>query len=333
MTRVTPHPQARPLGRIVAALPFVGPWLVGFLALVVYPFAATLYWSFCRYDLLSPPRPVGTANYERLADELLSGGRFGQAVWNTAYYALLSVPLSIALGVSLAVILSWKVRGQAVFRTLIFLPSVVPTVAAAVVWTWLLDPKNGLVNKALSIVGLPGGGWFTSVRESLNPADWSATLTAWQAGNQALLPFGSKDGLVLMSLWGVGNFMIIYLAALGNVPKQLYEAAEIDGAGPLRRFRHITLPMLSPVIFFNLVMGIIQAVQAFTQVYIVSEGQGGPAGSTLVLSLHLFRSAFRELDMGYASAMAWTLFVLVLAVTAVLFRTSRHWVHHQGAAR
>jgi multiple sugar transport system permease protein len=139
--------------------------------------------------------------------------------------------------------------------------------------------------------------------------------------------------LVLMSLWGVGNFMIIYLAALGDIPPQLYEAAELDGAGSLRRFWHITLPMLSPVIFFNLVMGLIHAVQAFTQVYIVSEGQGAPAGSTLMLSLYIFLSAFKYLEMGYASAIAWTLFVLVTLVTLALFRSSRHWVYYQGAGR
>jgi multiple sugar transport system permease protein len=136
-----------------------------------------------------------------------------------------------------------------------------------------------------------------------------------------------------MSLWGVGNFMIIYLAALGDIPKQLYEAAELDGAGPVRRFRHITLPLLTPVIFFNLVIGLIHAFQAFAQIYIVSEGQGAPQGSTLMLSLHLFLSAFKYLDMGYASAMAWSLFVLVLLVTVALFRSSRHWVYYQGVGR
>ncbi|MCG8587502.1 MAG: sugar ABC transporter permease, partial [Pirellulales bacterium] len=139
--------------------------------------------------------------------------------------------------------------------------------------------------------------------------------------------------LILMSLWGVGNFMIIYLAALGDIPKHLYEAAQLDGAGPLRRFWHITLPMLSPVIFFNLVMGLIQAVQAFTQIYIVSEGQGGPAGSTMMISLQLFLSAFRDQRMGYASAIAWILFAIILVVTVLLFRTSRYWVHYQGMPR
>lgn len=301
------------LRRSIAGLLFVSPWLVGFVGLIAYPFLASLYWSFCRYDLLTPPVFVGTENYRRLAGELLHGDGFGRAVWNTAYYALLSVPLSIALGIGLAVMLSWNVRGRAVYRTLFFVPSVVPVVASSVLWMWLLDPRAGLVNYALPWLGLPGQNWFTSKSEGL-----------------LSLQFGSKDALVLMSLWGVGNFMVIYLAAIGDIPQQLYEAAALDGAGRLRRFRHITLPMLSPVIFFNLVMGLIHAVQAFTQIYIVSEGTGEPAGSTLVLSLHLFLSAFQDLDMGYASAMAWMLFVILLACTAALFRTSRHWVHYQG---
>ena len=295
---------------------FISPWLIGFAVLVVYPFAASLYWSFCSYDLLSPPRPVGLANYRRIAEELIQGGRLGRAVWNTFYYALLSVPLSIALGIGLAVMLSWKIRGQTIWRSWVFLPSVVPAVAAAVLWMWLLDPQQGMVNYLLSLLGIDGPAWFRGTGEVLTSGS-----------------FGSKDALVLMSLWGVGNFMIIYLAALGDVPRNLYEAAGLDGAGPLRRFWHVTLPMLSPVIFFNLVMGIIQAVQAFTQVYLVSQGQGGPAGSTLVLSLHLFLAAFKELDMGYASAVSWLLFVAVLAVTAVVFRTSRHWVYYQGVGR
>jgi multiple sugar transport system permease protein len=299
---------------------FISPWLVGFVALILYPFGATFYWSFCRYDLLEPPRWIGAANYRRLAEELISGGHFGQALWNTCYFALLSVPLSIALGVGLAVMLSWRVRGQSVYRTLVYLPSVIPVVASAILWNWLLDPQAGLVNHLLRSVGLPAPGWFNSISEVASP--W-----AWSGGYGGV---GSKDALTLMSLWGVGNFMVIYLAALGDIPEQLYEAAELDGAGRLRRFWHITLPLLTPVIFFNLIIGLIHAVQAFTQVYIVSQGQGAPSGSLLMLSLHLFLAAFKYLDMGYASAMAWTLFMVVLVVTWLLFRWSRRWVFYAG---
>ncbi len=314
--------RRRHSGRIVTALLFIAPWALGFLLLVLYPFAASLYWSFCEYDLLSPPRFVGGANYRRLAHELLNGEGFGRAVWNTAYYAVASVVLSVLAGVGLAVMLSWKVRGQAIYRAIFFLPSVVPTVAAAVLWMWLLDPGGGLVNHWLTAVGLPAPNWFKGVQEALWPPDW------W-SGRAA---FGSKDALVLMSVWGVGNFMIIYLAALGDIPKSLYEAAALDGAGNLRRFWHITLPNLSPVIFFNIVMGVIQAVQAFTQVYLVSEGRGAPAESTLMLSLHIFLAAFQNLEMGYASAIAWMLFVVLLAATAALFHSSRYWVHYQGGS-
>lgn len=313
--------RARSLSDWGRALPFLAPWLVGFCTLTLYPFAASLYWSFCRYDLLTPARWTGFDNYQRLADELWTGGPFGRALWNTAYFTLLSVPLSIVIGVGLATLLSQRVQGVAIYRTLWFLPSIVPTVAASILWLWLLDPQSGLVNGLLSDgLGLPEQGWFKSTSEAF-------TATGG-ASEQWLRRFGSKDALVLMSLWGVGNFMVIYLAAIGDIPGQLYEAARMDGAGPLRRFWHVTLPLLSPVIFFNLVMGIIQAAQAFTQVYLVSDGQGDPAGSTLLLSLHLFLAAFRDLEMGYASAMAWVLFVLVLVVTAWLFRTAGRWVHY-----
>ena len=308
--------------RLLSATPFLAPWAIGFALLTLWPFGASLHWSFCRYDLLSAPEWVGGRQYARLAEELWSGGPFGRALWNTAYYALLSVPLSIALGVGLALLLSQKLPGIGVYRTIWFLPSVVPTVAAAVLWTGLLDPRDGLVNHALADgLGLPGQGWFNSTSEAAHPPSWPRSASG--------AVFGSKDALVLMALWGVGNFLVIYLAAIGDIPESLYEAARIDGAGPVRRLFAITLPLLTPVVFFNLVMGLIQSVQAFTQVYLVSDGQGDPAGSTLLLSLHLFLAAFRDLEIGYASAMAWVLFVLVLVVTAWLFRTSRAWVHYE----
>lgn len=309
--------------QLPAALLFVSPWLLGFAVLVVYPFVASLYWSFCRYDLLSSPEWVGAENYRQLLDELLHGGRFATALWNTAYFALVSVPLSIGLGVALAVMLSWNIRFRALLRTVFFLPSVVPVVAASVLWLWLLDPRDGLVNYVLSWAGIAGPDWFKSPHVALWPPDWFRGTAG----------VGSKDALALMSAWGMGNFMLIYMAALQDVPRDLYEAAEIDGASRARRFWHITLPMISPVIFFNLVMGLIQSVQAFTQVYIVSDGIGEPLGSLRVLSLHLFLSAFKELDMGYASAMAWTLFVVIVVSTALLFRTSRAWVYYAGGTR
>lgn len=304
------------------ALPFIAPWLVGFFALTLYPFGASLYWSFCRYDLLRSPQWIGTENYARLADELWNQGPFGRALWNTLYYTALSVPLSIIMGIGLALLLSQKVRGVSLYRTLWYLPSVVPTVAMAILWIGLLDPNGGLVNRVLiEQLGLEGQGWLNSTSEAAWPP-------AWPSPFEGRL-FGSKDALALMALWGVGNFMVIYLAALGDIPSSLQEAAKLDGAGPIRRLLYVTLPILSPVIFFNLVMSVIQSMQAFTQVYLVSDGQGDPASSTLLLSLHLFLAAFRDLEIGYASAMAWGLFAIVLVATWWLFRTSKRWVHYQ----
>ncbi len=303
----------------LVGLAFVSPWLIGLAVLFIYPFAASWYWSLCRFDLLNEPQFIGLDHYQRLAGEIIRGDRFGQALWNTAYYALLSVPLSIVLAIGLAVMLSWKIRGQAFFRTLFFLPSVVPLVAAAILWMWLLDPRDGPVNQLFEMIGWPAQLWFQGSQEAASPGSF--------------LQFGSKDALVLMSLWGVGNFMIIYLAALGDIPQSLHEASALDGAGSLRRFWYITLPMLTPIIFFNLILGLIQSVQAFTRVYLVSEGTGEPVGSTLLLSLHLFLAAFQDLEMGYASAMAWILFVILALATYCLFRSSRHWVHYQERLR
>ena len=298
---------------------FASPWAIGFVLLFAYPFAASLYWSFCRYDLLSQPEFVGLDNYQRLVAEITTGGRFAKSIWNTFYYAMVSVPLSIVLGIGLATLMSREVKGRSLLRAIFFIPSVVPVVASSILWMWLLDPRSGLVNYLLGWLGVGPQNWFHGVGEAAWPGSWFRETSG----------LGSKDGFVLMSLWGVGNFFVIYLAAIGDIPKSMYEAAELDGASPLRRFLSITLPMLSPVIFFNLIMGMIQSVQAFTQIYIVSEGQGEPAGASLMLSLHLFLSAFQDLDMGYASAIAWILFVILVVATSLLFRTSRHWVHYR----
>jgi multiple sugar transport system permease protein len=315
--------------RQIAGVLFASPWMIGFLLLVAWPFAASIYWSFCRFDLINPPQWIGTDNYQRLMQELQQGRGFAVALQNTAYYALLSVPLSIATGLLLAVMLSWKVRGQAVYRTIFYLPALIPVVAASVLWLWLLDPQDGMVNYLLGWAGLPPQNWLTQARSAVSPAG-AATLSGWLSGQNALTLFGAKDALVLMSVWAVGNAMIIFLAAIGDVPESLYEAARIDGAGWLRKFWHVTLPMLSPVILFNLVMGLIRSVQTFTSIYILSEGTGQPAESLLVFSLHLFLSAFADLEMGYASAMAWVTFVILVVCTLLLFRSSRHWVYYSS---
>lgn len=327
------------------ALGFLSPWLLGFALFVLYPFGMSFYWSFCQYDMLGEPQWIGLENYRRLGSELRAGEGFSIALWNTFYYAIVSVPLSIALGVGLALMLSWKVRGQGIYRTLIFVPSIVPVVAGATLWIWLLDPQDGMVNHALGGIGQEQN-WFSSPNEAVpfaSVVEWasesSPASTEAESGAEADVPaerqrpFGSKDALVLMSLWGIGNFVLIYLAALRDVPASLYEAASLDGAGAWRRLCHVTIPMLTPVIFFNLVMGVIQSVQVFTQAYIVSEGTGGPAQSTLMISIHLFLSSFQDLDMGYTSAMAWVLLLILSLSTLMIFRSSRYWVHYQGQLR
>ena len=295
---------------------FVSPWLLGLIVLFVYPFIASFLWSFTEYDLLTSPRYVGADHYQRIAQEIASGEGFGKALVNTVYFAAVSVPMSIIMAISLAVMLNWKVRGQAIFRTLFYLPSMVPIVASSILWLWLLDPRDGMVNGVIGFFYEVPPLWFQGIQEAISL--------------DTPLQFGSKDGLVMMSLWGVGNFMLIYLAAIGDIEPSLYHAAELDGAGVWQKFRHITLPMLSPIIFFNLILGIIQSVQAFTQVYIVSEGTGQPAEASLMISLQLFLSAFRDLEMGYASAVAWVLFALLGLATWGLFRTSKNCVHYRG---
>ena len=315
-------------GRIPGAL-FVSPWLVGFGLLFVWPFLASLYWSFCKFDLINPPEFVGLENYQRLARELKTGEGFGLALSNTVYYSLLSVPLSVAMGVGLAALLSAKLKGQAIFRTLVFLPSIIPVVAASVLWLWLLDPQTGMINYLLSWAGADGQNWLSQSRSAVS-SDGFGVLTNWFDG-QPLKLMGSKDALVLMTVWGVGNFVVIYLAAISDIPGSLYEAAEIDGAGIWRKFWHVTVPMLSPVIFFNLVMGLIRSVQTFASVYVLSEGTGQPGGSLTTLSMQLFLSAFADFEMGYASAIAWVLFVMLLMATWGLFRSSRQWVHFRAS--
>lgn len=306
---------------------FCSPWILGFILLFAWPFLASLYWSLCRFDLINPPEFVGLENYQRITEEIGTDRGFGLALSNTVYYSLLSVPLSVVVGVLLAVLLSIKVRGQSVFRTFVFLPSIIPIVAASVLWVWLLDPGDGMINYLFSWIGLDNQNWLNQARSAVS-SDGLAAVTSWTSGTP-LKVMGSKDALVLMTVWGVGNFVVIYLAALSDIPNTMYEAAEIDGAGQWRKFLTVTLPMLSPVIFFNLVMGLIRSVQTFTSVYILSEGTGEPGGSLMMLSLQIFLSAFADFEMGYASAIAWILFVGLLLCTVLLFRTSHYWVHYR----
>jgi multiple sugar transport system permease protein len=279
-------------------LAFVSPWLFGFVVFTAYPVVASLYFSFTDYNVVSSPRFIGLRNYLDLWRDPL----FGTSLYNTLYLAAIGIPLALFLSLVIAMLLNTRIAFQGAFRTIYFLPSVVPAVAVALLWRWFLNPDFGPVNQALEAVGIPGPGWLAD--------------PAW-----------SKPALVLASLWGVGGSMVIYLAGLQNVPVQLYEAADLDGASRWQRVRFITLPMLSPVILFNLIMGIITSFQAFTNIYIMTGG--GPSNSTMVYALYLYQNAFQFFKMGYASAMAWVLMVITAAALVVIFRTSG-WVYYEG---
>lgn len=278
---------------------FIGPWLVGFLVFTAWPFLQSIYLSCTRYNIVTEPKWVGAANYKML---LTQDALFWKSAWVTIQYAAISVPLAVVFGVGLALLLNINVKGIAVFRTIFYLPSIVPTVATSVLFIWLLNPNIGLINKILGLVGIHGPAW-------LKQAPWA---------------FYS---IVLMALWGVGGSMVIYLAGLKDIPLHLYEAATIDGANAVRKLRHITLPMMTPVIFFNLIMGIIGAFQTFTQAYVMLP-EGGPEDSTYFYSLYLYNRAWKYLDMGYASAMAWMLFLVIVILTAIVFRSQKRWVHY-----
>lgn len=277
---------------------FVSPVLVGLAVFTLYPLAASIYFSFCDFDIFTAPRWVGTANYVTMFTQ---DPLFWKSIRNVLFYTALAVPLSIVFGVTLALLLDSRIKALSLYRTIFFLPSIVPVVATSVLWMWLLNPQHGLINTLLRLFGVEGPTWLGS-------------------------PEWSKPSLVFMGLWGVGGSMIIYLAGLKDIPVTLYEAALVDGAGIWGRLRHVTLPLMTPVIFFNLVMGLIGAFHYFTQAFIMTGG--GPLDSTLFYSLHLFFQAFQYLKLGYASAMALVLFVFVVTVTAVVFRTHGRWVHY-----
>jgi multiple sugar transport system permease protein len=271
---------------------------VGFLSLFLYPLVASIYYSLTRYDLLTPPWFVGLENYRQLfADKLVR-----KALYNTAYLSWCIVPLNNLAGLVLALLLDTRLRLQSFFRTIFYLPSLVPVVALSVMWRYILDPNFGLLNGILAAMGLPGQGWLSN-------------------------PHLSKPSLVLISMWGVGGVTILYLAALQGVPVSLYEAARIDGASQRHCIWHITIPMISPTILFCVITGLIGTFQYFTQAYMLTPW-GGAAYSTLTYAVYLFENAFSWMRMGYASAMAWVLFGVTSVLTLLLFRTSARWVYY-----
>nr|WP_092881795.1 sugar ABC transporter permease [Actinopolymorpha cephalotaxi] len=278
----------------------VSPWLVGFVVFLAGPLLASAYLSLTDYDLLTPPHWVGLANYVRMFTQ---DPLFWKVLRNTAYYTFLAVPLSTLASVALAALLNKPVPGMRIYRTIVYLPALVPLVASAMLFGWVLAPDAGLVNRALALVGVHGPAWLLE--------------EAW------VIP-----ALVLMSLWGVGTGVVLLLATMQGIPSELLEAATIDGAGPRQRFFRIVLPMLSPVILFNVVMGLIGAFQVFSQVYILTGG--GPNNASETLVPYIFEEGFKNYRMGYASALSWLLFAVIMVCTAVVFRSSSRWVFYES---
>lgn len=277
---------------------FASPWIIGFFVFNLGPMLTSLYLSLTNYSVLMPTQFVGLYNYQ----EMLKDKSMGLSIYNTAYYAALAVPLGISVALILALLLNSKhLRGRSLFRAMYYVPSIMPIVALSILWIWILQPRFGLINTLLGVFGIDGPNWLGD--------------PAW-----------AKAGLVVMTLTGVGSNMVILLAALQGVPVHLYEAAEIDGANWWSKFRHVTIPMISPALFFTLVIGFIGTFQVFTQAYVMTEG--GPADSTLFYVLYLYRYAFNYFKMGYASAMAWLLFIVIVALTYIQFRLSSRWVYY-----
>jgi multiple sugar transport system permease protein len=280
---------------------FISPWLIGFLTFLAYPILASFYYSFTDYDILSTSsRFVGLANYERL---LFKDEYIGKVTYNTLYYVVFGVPAGLVTAFLLAVLLNSKLRFRSLFRTLFYIPSVVPTVASAMVWLWIFNMQYGVINSFLASIGLQAIPFLSS---------------------QQLV----KPSLIIINCWASGSAMVIFLAALQDVPRSLYDAAIVDGANKLEQFWHVTVPMCTPAILFSLLTGMIGAFQYFTFAWILT--QGGPNRASEFYAVHLYRQAFIFLRMGYASAMAWALFAMVVIVTVILYRSSARWVYYGG---
>ena len=281
------------------AVAFLSPWIIGFLCFTGGPVIASLVLSFYDYDAIVPAVFVGLDNYQALFEDRL----LGKALVNTVVYAAMYIPAAVAVALGLAMLLNQSLPGMRLFRTIFYLPTLTQGVATFTLWAVVFEPSTGPLNRALRFLGME------------NPPLWLQNPT-W-----------TKPALVLMALWSVGGMMLIFLAGLQNIPQQLYEAAEIDGAGPLQRFRNVTIPMLSPTIFFNVIISTIGAFQVFAAAYVLTGV--GPRHSALFYVFHLWRKAFEEFQMGYASAMAWLLFAIVLALTMFQMWAGKRWVHYE----
>jgi multiple sugar transport system permease protein len=277
---------------------FAAPFILGFLLFIAFPMGWALVLNFQRYNLLAPPAYVGMENINRL----LSDDKVALSLWNTAYFALISVPLQLALAFGCAVLLNQPLRGRNFYRTALYLPVVVPSVVSAFIWQRAYHPEFGIINEVLSWVGIGPRAWLFE-------------------------PALAKPAFIFMRIWVMGTQMVIFLAGLQNVPAPLLEAAALDGAGPWRRFWHVTVPILTPVIFFNLIVGIIGNFQVFAPALIMTKG--GPQDATLFMVLYIYRNAFEYSRIGYAATLSWVLFLVIVALTIIQFRLSGRWVYYE----
>jgi multiple sugar transport system permease protein len=286
------------LRKLARGLLFVSPWLVGFLIFTLVPLVTSIYFSFHRYDLMRPPSFVGLTNYVRM---FTKDPRFINSVYNTVFYVGFSAPLGVISAFLLANLLNTRIVGRSVFRALFFFPSIVPAVVTAMIWRFLLNVQYGAINSTLVGVGLPRIPFLSN-------------------------PDLAKPSLIMIYMWAQGNQMVIYLASLQDVPRSLYEAATMDGANAWHKFWYVTVPMCTPVILFNLIMSFIGGIQNFVLPWLLTDG--GPNLATEFLAIHLYRNAFEWLHMGYASALAWVMFIAIVVLTIVLFKTSGRWVYY-----
>ena len=300
--------MSRRLRQDIKGYLFISPWLIGLLVFLAYPIIASFYFAMTNYTILNPPKWIGLENFQVMFSK---DPLYWKSVWNTFYYVIISVPLTLIIGLLLAMLLNQSLQGIGIYRTAFYLPALMPAVAGVLLWMVLLDPRLGLVNEGLSSLGLPRLGWLQSA--------------AW-----------SKLGLILMSTWaGVGTTMLIFLAALKEIPQSLIEAAMIDGANSWQRFWNVTIPLITPTIFFNLIMAIIASFQVFGSALIAggTANTAGPLNSLLMYMLHLYRNAFRYFNMGYASAMSLAMFILLILLTLLAIRSTRYWVYYEAGGK
>lgn len=297
--------------RLRNGLLFIAPWIVGFLTLSLYPLISSFAYSLTDYSVLSEPVYVGVENYQRLAGDAL----FWQSLYNTLYFAAFSIPASLSVALTFAILLNFDLPGRSFFRTIYFLPSLLPLVCLGVLWQWLLNGDIGLINVVLgSFYDFFNGLFGTDAR----PPNWLAD------------PAFTKPALILTTVWTAGNAVVIFMAGLQDVPRQLYEAAEIDGANFFQKLWHITLPMISPVIYFNGIMALIGSLQVFALPFIITGGSDGPGRSLMFTATYIYRRAFEYWDMGYASAIGLVLFLVVLLLTLVAHKASKRYTYYQA---